>query len=108
MLVPQARTEGVVWAPPCPLQSRCSGFPELTEFESDFLVVDKLEEKMSESRGKKSRPALRGEAQRPWAAPAGGAWQGLEGPPSRTQTRVASGRAGRVTPTAVLAACMTL
>ena len=79
MLVPQARMEGVVWALPCPLQSRCSGFPELTEVEPDFLVVDKLEEKMSESRGKKSRPAVRGEAQRPWAAPGGGAWQGLEG-----------------------------
>lgn len=98
-----------MWALPCPLQSRCSGFPELTEVEPDFLVVDKLEEKMSESRGKKSRPAVRGEAQRPWAASGGGAWQGLEGPPSRTWTRcVASGRSGRVTPTAVLAARMTL
>ena len=99
----------MVWVPPCPLQSRCSGFPELTEVEPDFLVVDKLEEKMSESQGKKSRPALRGEAQRPWAAPGGGAWQGLQGPPSRTRTRcVASGRSGRVTLTAVLAARMTL
>lgn len=65
MLVPQTRAEDVVWVPPCPLQSRCSGFPEFTEVEPDFLVVDKLQEKMSETRGKKSRPALQGEAQRP-------------------------------------------